>query len=343
MALPKQVREQIEATKAHFEQADETVAEANEPTAAADDAGFDAANDADNAAEGATRTEAVTEHKAEDENSETYAQRFRSLQGMFAREQANNRDLQARTAQLEQLLASLSQQSASNPPARTEQAETLVTEQDVEDYGSSIDVMRKVSREELRPLTGRLSQIESYLQQLTVSLNTSIVPQVQQVAQQQAVSAEDRFWQNLGAKVPNWQQINNDKTFHEWLLDVDPLTGTSRQSHLEQAQRNLDANRVAAFFAAFSEQTGKYMTNAGAQPNRSAQATELEKQVSPGKGRSANAAASSKADKTYSPNDIRKFFDDVRAGKYKGREAERNRLERDIFAAQAEGRIVVNA
>lgn len=343
MALPKQVREQIEATKAHFEQANEPVAEANEPTAAVDDARENVADDADNATEGATRPEAASEHKAEDENSETYAQRFRSLQGMFAREQANSRELQARTAQLEQLLASLSQQPAATSPARTEQAETLVTEQDVEDYGSSIDVMRKVSREEIRPITGRLSQIEAALQQLMVSVNTAIVPQVQQVVQQQAVSAEDRFWQTLGSKVPNWQQINNDKTFHEWLLDVDPLTGTTRQSHLEQAQRGLDANRVAAFFATFSEQTGKYSSNASAQPNRSAQATELEKQVSPGKSRSTNAAASSKADKTYSPSDIRKFFDDVRAGKYKGREAERNRIERDIFAAQQEGRIVANA
>ena len=42
---------------------------------------------------------------------------------------------------------------------------------------------------------------------------------------------------------------------------------------------------------------------------------------------------------TYSPEDIRRFFDDVRTGKYKGREQERSRIERDIFAAQREGRI----
>ena len=44
--------------------------------------------------------------------------------------------------------------------------------------------------------------------------------------------------------------------------------------------------------------------------------------------------------KTYSPKDIEKFFTDVRKGKYKGREDERARMERDIFAAQQEGRIV---
>jgi hypothetical protein len=45
----------------------------------------------------------------------------------------------------------------------------------------------------------------------------------------------------------------------------------------------------------------------------------------------------------YSPKDIEKFFVDVRQGKYKGREAERDKIERDIFAAQRENRIVANA
>ena len=37
---------------------------------------------------------------------------------------------------------------------------------------------------------------------------------------------------------------------------------------------------------------------------------------------------------------ITKFFKDVQLGKYKGREKERDRIERDIFAAQKQGRIV---
>ena len=37
---------------------------------------------------------------------------------------------------------------------------------------------------------------------------------------------------------------------------------------------------------------------------------------------------------------MKKFLNDVRAGKYRGREPERDRIERDIFAAQREGRIV---
>lgn len=43
--------------------------------------------------------------------------------------------------------------------------------------------------------------------------------------------------------------------------------------------------------------------------------------------------------KVYTRVDVAKFFDDVRKGVYKGREQERDRIERDIFAAQREGRI----
>ena len=46
------------------------------------------------------------------------------------------------------------------------------------------------------------------------------------------------------------------------------------------------------------------------------------------------------ANQTYSPADIEQFFSDVRKGRYKGRDDERGRIERDIFAAQREGRIV---
>jgi hypothetical protein len=68
----------------------------------------------------------------------------------------------------------------------------------------------------------------------------------------------------------------------------------------------------------------------------------LERQVSPGRSRSTGTPATANQGKMYSPNDIQKFFDDVRMGKFKGREQDRSRIERDIFAAQRENRIQAN-
>ena len=43
---------------------------------------------------------------------------------------------------------------------------------------------------------------------------------------------------------------------------------------------------------------------------------------------------------TYTRPQISAFYRDVTAGKYRGKEAESEQIERDIFAATNEGRIV---
>lgn len=341
MALPEQIRKQIEAADEQIKKlAGETGAdEANPP---ADEPVTDAAPDApaDDAGKPVQPSGASEQSTKEDPNSETYAQRWRTLQGQFNAEvprlRTANKELQARVAQLENLLSTIN----STPPAAPsapQSAQKLVTDEDVAEYGESIDMMRKVTREEVGALHGEIATLKGIIANLTQSVSGSVIPQVQRVAQQQAASAEERFWTNLAQRVPNWQQINNDQDFQSWLLDIDPLTNTSRQTHLELAQRDLDVNRVVAFFNAFTAASGKYAPTATAQPTRSA--SELERQIAPGRARGTGSTAGQTA-KTYTPGDISKFFNDVRSGKYKGREAERDRIERDIFAAQREGRIM---
>jgi hypothetical protein len=75
----------------------------------------------------------------------------------------------------------------------------------------------------------------------------TVVPQVHQLSQNHAVSKEQRFWADLQTAVPDWQEINTSREFQSWLLEVDPLTGIPRQTYLDDAQRNMDARRVAQF------------------------------------------------------------------------------------------------
>lgn len=346
MALPEQIRKQTEAVQELYKQLNSEGTEGAENTSASNDSSPDAGTPAESATPAADRTgtenaapsSASTEQSTDDPNSETYAQKWRTLQGMYNAEvprlHSTNRELQARVSQMEQLLSTLSA-----APAQPTPAPTYVSDKDKEEYGESLDVMRKVSREELVPLLGKLSQMEQAINHIAGSLQQQIVPQVQRVVQQQALSAEDQFWNALSSTVPNWQQINNDSEFQNWLLEVDPMTGVSRQVYLEQAQNNLDVGRVKSFFDTFVQITGKYKANANAQPNRSA--SELERQVAPGRGRGTNTPTS-QGSRQYTPDDIKGFFNDVRSGKYKGRESERDRIERDIFAAQRDGRIVAH-
>jgi hypothetical protein len=330
MALPAQVQKQSEAVNKLYEELNADQGEvADDPQELADNEAADSGD------EHASRPHSLEQATgASDDEEETYEQRWRSLQGMYNAEvprlHAEKRELTHRVTQLEQLLSSMN--TAGSQPAPQTAAEKLVTDQDIEDYGDSIDVMRRVFREE----ASSLKQENQQLRQLIQQMQTSVVPQVQQLSQRQAVSSEQQFWSELHRTVPDWQDVNNDKQFQTWLLEVDPLTGVSRQTYLDEAQKSLDASRVARFFDTWKGLTG----TPSAQNARSAQtASELEKQVAPGKGRGGGPKGGGEP-KTYTPADIKDFFTDVQKGKFKGREAERDRIERDIFAAQRDGRIV---
>lgn len=346
MALPDQIRQQSEAIKALYEKPTTPPTSSDPAQPVGDDDVVPPIEPEANSTVEPVAPGSPPE-QGDDPNSETFEQRWRSLQGIhnadLQRAQAREREDRERIERLERLLASIPTPTETRPPApEPEERVEFVSERDRQEYGESIDVMRRVSQEEVASVAQRLSQLETQISHLISSINTNVVPTVQNVAQRQAETAQETFWRSIEQSAPNWKQINNDPDFHAWLLAVDPLTNTTRQSHLEQAQQSLNATRVVAFFNAFSDSTGKYKTNATAQPTRSAQATELERQVAPGRSRSANAPTSQTAP-TYTPMQIKKFFDDVRTGKYKGRETERNRIERDIFAAQQDGRILANA
>lgn len=344
MALPEQIRKQTEAVQELYKQlnADDNTGAGTTPPADGTVTPVESntnQNPADGNSVANTAAPAPTDEQrtgADNVPDETVTQKYRTLQGMYNAEvprlHQQNREMQQRVQQMEQLLASM---TATNPQAAPA-AERLVTDQDVQDYGDSIDIMRKVTREELAAVAQRIAGLEATLRQMQVN----VVPQVQAVAQRQQMSAEQAFWSDLATDIPNFRQINDNPDFQSWLLEFDPMTGVTRQTFLDDAQRALDARRAASFFRAWLASTGQA---AVAQPTGNSPSSELEKQVSPGRSRSTGTPASTNQGKTYSPQDIQKFFNDVRAGKFKGREPERSRIERDIFAAQRENRITANA
>lgn len=331
MTMPEQIRKQSEAIAKHFE-GNKTDAETTETQG---DAGqvTEVAAQANSVVEAAPESNPNEQRKLDTKEEETFEKRYRTLQGMYnadtSRLRAENQQLNGRLTQLENLLSSLS----TSPAKSEESVEKLVTDKDVEEYGDSIEVMRRVAKEERTAADRKIAELEHLLKQM----QTSVLPKVEQVAHKQAVSAEQSFWSELSMKVPDWKEINADVQFHDWLLEVDPLTGLSRQTYLEDAQRNMDINRVVSFFTTWQGQNSQPV----AQPTRNAAASQLDKQIAPGRGRS-GGAPSAEQSKTYTPGDIRKFFDDVRKGVYRGKEAERDRIERDIFSAQRDGRLVAN-
>jgi BMFP domain-containing protein YqiC len=343
MSVPEQVRKQLEAATQLHEQvyggksvegnvnaegvppADDKTTENTEVQQAANETNQEVAPSV------VTSEQNVTTNQV----SEDFEHKYKTLKGMYSADitplRRQNTELAQRVQQLENLLATAaSQQAAESAPPVSK----LLTDKEVHDYADSIDVMRKVSREELSAVVQRLVNLEAMIHQM----QAKVVPQVQAVVQNQQMNAEQQFLARVESQVPNWQEITANEAFHDWLAVTDPLSNYTRKVHLEDALRNLDATRVIAFFEAWFKDTGQTRF---AQPTavRSA-ATELEKQVAPGRTKSSAAPITQPNTKKYTRMDITNFYKDVSLGKYKDKQREREAIERDIFQAQAEGRIV---
>jgi hypothetical protein len=275
-----------------------------------------------------------TEELNSGEDEETYQQKYQTLQGMFNAEvprlTSENTQLSERLSHMEQLFATMQAAPAPEPAPAPKPASTL-TEAELEEWGESIDIMRKVSQETAGAHQQQIAGLEATIQQL----QGTVIPRVEQIAGQQAQTTEQIFWSNLSLAVPEWEVINDNQDFRTWLLEVDPLTGYSKQAFLDSATNDRDADRVAGFFTSWQRVNG----TSQAQPNRSDSNSELERQITPGRSRGGGLPTGNQS-VTYSPKEIESFYDAVRKGEYKGKEEERDKLERDIFAAQAEGRIV---
>jgi hypothetical protein len=330
MNLPAQLREQVKAATELREQAygEKPETPESETPAVVDTPEQEVAAPAAEIVEEVRTSEKPATPVGEDENSQTYAQRWRSLQGV------HNAMLQ-RVQGLEQLIATM-QQPAPQQRQVVPQPSKLITPKDEDDFGTDmVDFARRVTREEMTPVMQALSQMQRQIEQLG-----NLAPAVQQVATNQHASAEEKFFAQLTSAVPDWADVNDSSQFHNWLLTPDEMTGITRQTYLEDARNNLDLRRVVSVFNTWKRETGVAPSVVQQQQvAKASNVSRLEKQIAPGRTNAATAAPSPKAERNWSPSDIAKFYEDRRTGKYKGREAEASATERDIFQAQKDGRI----
>lgn len=279
-------------------------------------------------------------HRDPEENNETYAQRWRSLQGIHSATQRKLEEATQRANSLEQLL---SQMQNAKLDQSIPQPARHVTEKDVSEYGGDmVEFARRVSREEIAPLAQAVRTLLAKVDQLQ-----GVVPTVQTVAAVQAQTAQERFYDALTARVADWRAVNGNPKFHDWLLDMDPLSGLQRQTLLMDAHNSLDVERVVNIF-----EMGKQALGITAAPAASAtpapvapksNVSKLERMVAPGRANAATTPPQQAEKKQWTRAEIAKFYTDKSRGVYKGREAEAQALERDIFAAQREGRVAMAA
>lgn len=323
--LPEQLQKQIDAAEEHFKKA----ANANPDTTEKDVKPENIpAEEVNNVEDVAPQDAQPVTGVVEDENNETYAQRWRSQQGIVASLQSKLGMADQRIANLESLIATMQMEPAPAPaPVK------YITEKDTEEFGPEmVDFVNRAISEGTSALKTENDQLKRQIQALS-----GVVPAVQNVVKQQQQDKELTFWTGITRGIPDWEQINSNPKFQDWLLEADPNTGIMRDVYLKDAQRELDSDRVISIFNSFKQLY--QVTNNRSSDNKRVASKELEMQIEPGSKTTQTETRERRNEKVWQRAEVAKFYDDVRKGVFKGKDDQRSQIEADIFQAKREGRL----
>jgi hypothetical protein len=280
--------------------------------------------------------------------TDDWEQRYRSLQGRFDAEVAQQRELRGEVRSLRDLIGTMQSQGQPEPRQRAPEpaSRVVVPQEDIENFGG--DLVHAVQRwshaeraTEHESLERRVLALEGRLQQVQTATVT------------QGVDGE------LNRMMPNWRDVNNNSEFHAWLAQVDPFSGQVRLRLANEAYAAGDAARVLAFIQAYLREhtavtspgiqqrptngTGTYAPSNGATPpdGNGSDRLPLEELAAPGRGGSPVGApgATERTKRTWTGPEITAAYDAHRRGEWRDNPQGWARVEQDIFAAMREGRI----
>jgi hypothetical protein len=220
----------------------------------------------------------------------------------------------------------------SAPPSGEMAADRLITPDELNDYGEEfLNLVGKKAREEISP---EVKSLKSEIAQLKSQLSG--------VNGYVANDAQSRLEQHLDNSVANWRELNYNPDFLSWLALPDSYSGAIRHELLKEAWDRRDASRVANFFKGFLAEEA-VVAPVDQEPDRTGSPVSkvpLESLAAPGRAKTAASGNTTPAEKpTFTRAQIAAFYADAASGKFRGREADKERLERQIFEAQRDGRI----
>jgi len=217
----------------------------------------------------------------------------------------------------------------------------VLTEEEIADYGPEfVDIMRRVAAETAGPLQEEIQNLRG---------------QLGHVQQETGNAFLSRMHNSIGAVIPNWADLNRDPNFIQWSQLPDIFSGAIRKTLMQEAWNSGDPNRVAAFFQAFlaeeaatnpqgqvqqrpSPSSRMVVSDTPMDPRTPGAPLDLASLAAPGRAHSAGGTPAEKP--VYTAAEITRFYTDVAAGRWNGRDAQRVAIDQDIMLAQREGRIL---
>lgn len=257
----------------------------------------------------------------ERDEEDLYRRRYDVLRGKYDAEVPRlSHQVKELTQQLQQAMYEM-QQARQAPQAIAKEEPDTDAETFGEDLVEAVD--RRAERKARTLVTEQTAELKQYIQQLEARLGN--------VNQQVATSAQDQFYSKLGQIVPDYEAVNTDQGFLNWLGESDPVYGVPRQASLDAAAQSMDAARVAAIFQAYKQLTGNHTQVQRKQQVRQ----ELERQVAPSKSQATQQVSPqgkiwtrAEFEYAYDPRTIREIG-----------QASADALVADAEQALAEGRV----
>lgn len=244
------------------------------------------------------------------------------------------------TVQNEELSKKLENASAAPAPTASAQTslESLSDEerkhlQDAELDDDTMAIIAKVAGGQGGDSAKLLEEINSLKSEVT---------SVKETSQQERVS---NFWKVLKGQVENFEEINNDEKFINWLgTTVSPkFPGMTRQQAMNDAGDRLDADQAASLFKEYIKET-----NPPAPPAEDPNKKKLENEIEPSTSATGDPTQIVKPGRKYTPEDIKKFYKDqatsaasnYTTGPWAGKKAECEAMDKDIQKAANDGRVI---
>jgi hypothetical protein len=282
---------------------------------------------------------------------DTAEHRFKVLQGKYNAEvprlhrhlrevTGENAELKQRVNDLEATVAALHTREAPAPAAAPA---SPLTEEEVAQFGPDlIDIIRRVAKQETGvALDAQLKPVQKSVKhvQETVAASQKVVAQ----------SARERMLAALSDAVPEWTQQNEDPKFLEWLTQQDAFSGRVRDELLADAYRKNDAPRLIAIFKGFQAENADRTSDQpdpAPTPPKPAEGSPngLDQLVAPGTPKAGPTGAQTESGKMiWTRADIQRFTieknEHIRKFPERDLPEKLQKLDRDLFAAQHEGRI----
>lgn len=259
-------------------------------------------------------TEPTTQMVQPTDEGEDWQHKYEVLKGKYDKEvprlhreikllKREKEDLLKRLALLESVVTNIQQQQRQAPQAPSQDIEDEELKRFAEEYPEVYKSVAKL-------LEKKLKTVEATVQS------------------QASMMAQQNFYSRLTALVPDWERLNTDPDFIDWLQEPEGETGFTRHQLMLMAFEKGDADRVASFFKRFIAQSQQD----GSQSPYKARA---DKNVYPPQRKQVQQEPSKKM---FTESEIKEFYRLSALGKIDPKK--KQALEAEILSALAENRVI---